>query len=172
VHRVRQAAAACGLLLITACGAPYSDAAQGPDTLTRTSVPTRSTETSTKPRVLTENLTVTVSPPTSFTPTEAAYPKAQRAVAFELIIMNEGRTTYRPSRLAISALSNGESARQVVDSTQGYTGFVGAIEDVPPGQSVRVVVAFAVPVGRAELQVMVQPDAEEGSRVMVFEGGV
>jgi hypothetical protein len=171
VNRVRQAAAACALLLTTACGAvPTSNAAQGPDLLTRSTTPSQSPEV--KPRKLNENLTVTVSPPTSFTPTEAAYPRAPRAVAFELIIANQGRTAYRPSRLAITALSNGQNARQVVDSTQGYTGFVAGTEDVAPGQTVRVVVAFAVPVERAVVQVMVQPDAEEGGRVMVFEGAV
>jgi hypothetical protein len=121
---------------------------------------------------LDNGLSVALSAPKSFTPTEAAFPRTPRAVAFDMIIENGSGTVYRPAQLSVIALVNGQSAAQVVDSTQGYTGFVGATDEVPPGQNVRVTVAFAVPVARADLRLLVQPDAVDGHRVTVFEGTV
>jgi hypothetical protein len=178
VNRARLAAAACGLLLLAACDVgPYSDAAQSPNPVAgpSTNASTRAANASPRPvnqRPLGDGLTVTISAPRSFTPTDAAIPRAPRAVAFELIIHNEGDTAYRPSNLSITATANGVVTQQVVDSTQGYTGFVGATDDVPPGESVRVIVAFAMPVERAELRLMVLPDSVDGGRVTVYEGTV
>lgn len=177
MNRAKLAAAACALLLTAACGGPYSDAAQVPDPFTSrpSSTSTGTGQASARPgnqRVLDGDLTVTVSAPRSFTPTDAAYPRAARAVAFELIIGNESRTVYQPSRLSITAACNGVSARQVVDSTQGYTGFVSTTDRLLPGETMRVVVAFAVPLERADVQLMVQPDAVEGGRVTLFQGTV
>ena len=178
MNRVRLAAAACALLLSAACSAgPYSNAAQQLDPLTASAsrTPPRSPAPTTRlanQRLLDNGLSVTLSVPKSFTPTDAAYPRTPRAVAFDMIIENGSGTVYRPAQLSIIALVDGKSSAQVVDSTQGYTGFVGATDEVPPGQSVRVVVAFAVPVERADLRLMVEPDAGTGRMVTVFEGTV
>ena len=178
MNRVRLAAAGCALLLSAACTAgPSADDARPIDPLTASTSRTapRSPAPTTRlanQKPLDNGLTVTVSTPKSFTPTEAAYPHTPRAVAFDMIIENGSGTVYRPAQLAVSALVNGEDAAQVVDSTQGYTGFVGATDEVPPGQNVRVTVAFAVPMDRANLRLVVQPDAAEGHRFTVFEGTV
>jgi hypothetical protein len=178
VNRVRLAAAGYALLLTAACAAGPSVGDVRPiDPLTASTsrTPPRSPTPTTRlanQKVLDNGLTVSLSTPKSFTPTEAAYPHTPRAVAFDMIIENGGGTVYRPEQLAVSALVNGEDAAQVVDSTQGYTGFVGATDEVPPGQTVRVTVAFAVPLDRANLRLVVQPDAAEGHRFTVFEGAV
>ena len=178
MNLVRLAAAACALLLSAACGAgPYSDATQQLDPLTASSsgVPPKSSAPTTRlanQRLLENGLSVTLSAPKSFTPTDAAYPRTPRAVAFDMILENGSGAVYRPAQLSVIALVNGKNSVQVVDSTQGYTGFVGATDEVPPGQNVRVVVAFAVPLERADLRLMVQPDAGGGRTVTVFEGTV
>lgn len=174
---VRLAVAGCALLLSASCSAgPYSDAAQlDPLTSQRSSTAPRTSPSPSRlanQRLLDNGLTVTISAPKTFTPTDAAFPHSPRAVAFDMIIENGSETVYRPAQLAVNALVDGESAAQVVDSTQGYTGFYGATDEVPPGQNVRVVVAFAVPVKRTDLRLVVQPDSVEGSMVTVFEGTV
>jgi hypothetical protein len=176
VNRAKLAAAACALLMVTAaCGAPYSDAAQTPLAVRSSTSTSRNAEPSSRPpnqQVLDGDLTITVATPRSFTPTAAASPHAERAVAFELVIGNEGKTAYRPAELSIMAVCDGANARQLVDSTQGYTGFVSSSDEVAPGKSVRVVVAFAVPREQAMLRLSVQQDATEGGPVTVFEGTV
>lgn len=117
-------------------------------------------------------LSVTVSPPKVFTPTDAASPRVPRAVAFDMVIDNEGTAIYRPSQLSVTATAAGATAVQVIDSTQGYTGFVGVDEEVAPGHQVRLAVAFAVPVEPSSFQLVVQPDALDGSRMTVFQGTV
>jgi hypothetical protein len=170
--------AACALLLVAACGAgPYSDAAQQLDPLAKSAsgTPPRSTAASSRlanQRTWDNGLSVTVSAPKSFTPTDSALPRSPRAVAFDLIIENGSATVYRPAQLSILAMVDGKAAPQIVDSTQGYTGFVGGTDEVPPGQSARVTVAFALPSDRAELRLTVRPDATEGQRATVFDGSV
>jgi hypothetical protein len=163
----------CALLVLTACGGPYSDAAPQLLPASATSAPAgEPVARNDNRRALGNDLTITISTPKSFTPTDTAYPRTPRAVAFELTIDNDGTGTYRASQLAVTATCNSADALQVIDSTQGYTGFVGATDNVPPGQSLRVVVAFAVPAERAVLRLNVQPDASGGSETTVFEGSV
>jgi hypothetical protein len=174
VHRVRLVAVASALLLLTGCAGRVSDATQElqPFDTRPTSATAKSEPNATVRRLFDHGLSVTVSPPRSFTPTEAAYPRSPRAVAFDLVLDNEGTEVYRPSQFSVSATSNGASALQVIDSTQGYTGFMGTTEEMPPGQHLRITVAFAVPAERAEFALLVQPDALQGSRITVFQGGV
>lgn len=179
MNRVRLAAAACALLFVAGCDADaVPDEGQQLDSLTASSsknVPRPATPSSTRlanQRLFDNGLSVTVSTPKSFTPTDAALPRSPRAIAFDLIIENGSGTVYRPAQLSILATVDDKAASQLVDSTQGYTGFVGATDEVAPGQSVRVTVAFAVPSGRSRLQLNVQPDAIGGQRLTVFEGTV
>jgi len=79
---------------------------------------------------------------------------------------------YRPSQLSVTATSNGTTALQVKDSTQGYHGFLGTTEDLPPGKNLRVTVAFAVPAERSVMRLLVRPDATDGDEVVVYEGTV
>jgi hypothetical protein len=179
VNLLRLTGACCTVILAAACAAgPYSDAAPDPQRLggsqTTTSGSARGGETSARPggrRTLAGGLAVTVSAPKVFTPTETASPHAPRAVAFELTIDNEGSDVYLPAQLAVTAMSNGVAALQVIDSTQGYTGTVSA-DALPPGEHLRVAVAFAIPKERAEVALRLQPNAEDGGGVVLFQGTV
>jgi hypothetical protein len=180
VNRVRlAAAAACALLFVAGCDAD-AVTGSGPqvDSLRASSsgAPARPASPSStrlaNQRLFANGLSATVSAPKSFTPTDAALPRSPRAIAFDLIIENGSGTVYRPAQLSILATVDDKAAPQIVDSTQGYTGFVGAVDEVAPGQSVRVTVAFAVPAARAHLQLTVQPDAVDSQRLTVFEGTV
>jgi hypothetical protein len=174
---VKLAAAGCALVFLAGCGAvPSSDAAPSPQPLSaHASTGSASTgEPAARPsgqRTLGNGLAITVSAPKVFTPTEAAYPRTPRAVAFELTIDNLGTDPYRPSQLSVTATSNGAAALQVIDSTQGYTGIVDA-DTLPPGEHLRVPVAFAIPKERAEVTLRIQPNAEDGGGVVLFQGTV
>jgi len=173
VKRVGLAAAGCALSLLSGCAGAYSDAAQELRPMAPRSASTSASEQPARTgnqRVVVNGLAITLQAAKSFTPTTSAYPRAARAVAFELLIDNEGREHYQPAELSVTAVSNGRPAVQVIDSTQGYTGFVGAAE-VPPGQSVRVAVAFAVPADPADVRLVVQPWAlDRDNRVTLFAG--
>src|SRR5690606_37763805 len=109
-------------------------------------------------RPLGNGVTLTVSPPSSFTPTQTAYPKSERAVGFQLLVENNGTLAYRPSRLTLIATVDGAPASQLIDSTQGYPGVSGVIDDVPPGEHVRFSVAFGIPQKTSTVRVDVLPD--------------
>lgn len=92
------------------------------------------------PHTYPDGLTVTVSRPTSFTPSRTASPHVEHAVSFELTVINGTERPYRLSRLALQAEVNGMPSREVVDPTQGYTG--KADTELPPSRSVTVLLAF------------------------------
>jgi hypothetical protein len=176
VKTVMVAAVACALALVAACGSgPYSDAAQRIDAPSESAT---STDTGDSParrlsrQALGNGLVITVSPPKPFTPTDNAYPKTPRAVAFEMTIDNEGVTAYRPSQLSVTATGDGAAIQQVIDSTQGYPGLDGGTDSVPPGQSTHFSIAFAVPAKQVVIRVAVQPDAANDDTVVVYEGDV
>jgi hypothetical protein len=172
VTMARLTAALCALLVLAGCAAgPYSDAAQNLQPLTAATSAGQSAPPGT-PRMLDSGLSVTVSAPKSFTPTAAAYPRTPRAVAFDLVIENKGAEDYRPSQLTVTATSNGNPALQVIDSTQGYTGSVSTpTDELPPGQHLRLSVAFAMPAERAEVALTVQPSTD-GQKFTLFTGAV
>ncbi|MGQ0838002.1 hypothetical protein [Actinokineospora sp.] len=120
-------------------------------------------------KVLGNGLSIAISAPKSFVPTASAYPDAPRALGFEITVENDGATAYRPTGLSLAASANGVVAQQVIDSTQGYAGLVGAA-DVPPGQSVRFSIAFAMPADKATVQISAQPDPAARNLVTVFDG--
>lgn len=104
-------------------------------------------------------VTVVISAPKSFHPSGSAYPRSNRAVAFEIAIRNDGDQPYRLSELSVSAMVDGAAAKQMVDSTQGYSGIVDADKDVKPGRDARVTLAFAVPDETVPLRLTVRPTA-------------
>lgn len=174
---VRLAVAACVLLVLAACGAGRAAdearqslgtpaaAAEGPeraDYLARDGV-TRS---------LGNDVTLSVSAPTSFTPTEEAYPKAARAVAFELVIHNQGDAAYRPSQLSFVATLDGQATDQVIDSTQGYSGVTDTADEVLPNQTFRFSVAFAAEAEPCDLRVAVRSTLSATSTIPIFDGTV
>lgn len=173
VKTVRRATAACVLLAVLAgCGAAESSTPLTSQPLT--SAPERAARPGTvvpggELTALGGGLSIAVSPPTSFVPTAAATPAAARAVGFEMTVRNDSTGPYRPTLLALKATVGAQETKQVVDSTQGYSGLVGA-EQIAPGQSVRFSVAFAVPERKADIRVQAKPDPAASVAVTVFDG--
>ena len=110
-------------------------------------------------------LTISVGSPKSFQPSASAYPRSARGAAFDVELTNDGATTYKLSGLTVTATSSGSPVKQVVDTTQGFTGIADAGKDVPPGRSVHVTLAFAVPEEPAQLRLQVRPSATEAAAV-------
>jgi hypothetical protein len=173
---VRLAVAAC-LLLLTACGAGHAaddgtarQSLSAPDP----SVAAERADLSSDEHVksLGEGITLSVSEPTSFTPTATAYPRAERAVAFDLVIDNGSDTVYRPAQLSFVATADGVAADQVIDSTQGYTGVVGAVEEVQPDKTLRFAIAFEVPAKPCTVRVAVRAASSAASAIPIFDGTV
>ncbi|SFW68368.1 hypothetical protein [Amycolatopsis australiensis] len=110
-------------------------------------------------------VTISVGSPKSFTPSESAYPRSPRGAAFDVELTNDGATTYKLSGLTVTATSAGTPVKQVVDTTQGFTGIADAGKDVLPGRSVHVTLAFAVPQEQAQLRLQIRPSATEPAAV-------
>jgi hypothetical protein len=123
-------------------------------------------------RSIREGVTLVVSAPTAFTPTEEAYPKAVRAVAFELVIDNRSDTVFRPAQLAFVATVDGAETTQVIDSTQGYSGVAGVDDEVLPSQTIRLSVAFRVMDEPCEVRVSVRPESPGASAIPLFDGRI
>lgn len=174
---VRLVIAACVLLTLTACGAKHVTDDAGLASL-RTPAPSAAPERAdymTKGEVtrsIREDVTLVVSGPTSFTPTEVAYPRAARAIAFELVIDNRSQTVYRPSQLSFVAVVDGVEATQVIDSTQGYSGVTNADDEVLPSRSLRFSVAFRVPEEPCMVRVSVRAEPAAASAIPIFDGTV
>lgn len=115
-------------------------------------------------------LVVVLSTPKSITPSDTATPHAERAVAFDLLIDNQSSKTYQPTQLAVAATAAGVPAGQVIDSTQGYPGAVTARQEVPPGRSVHLAVAFAAPAQRVDFEVRINPDSAAADLGAIFAG--
>lgn len=115
-------------------------------------------------------LAVTISLPRSLTPSSTAYPQAARAAVFELTVENGTSTTYKPSQLALKATIHGEATQEVVDPAQGLGGYVAAQEDLAPGKSVQLTVAFALPQAPTDLRILVQPDVVNAVPAVAYAG--
>jgi len=103
--------------------------------------------------------------PESFKPSASAYPRSPRGAAFDVQLTNDGDTTYKLSGLTVTATSAGTPVKQVVDTTQGFTGIADAGKDVAPGRSVHVTLAFAVPQEATQLRLQIRPSATEAAAV-------
>jgi hypothetical protein len=167
--RTRQLAAAfCVSLALCGCNAT---AAGGGAVSYSSTVVVRDTPQAATPRdtdvafgkqvLFDSGLSVTVSMPKLFQPSPSAYPRSERAAAFEVTVNNGSNQSYRLSGLAVEAEVAGEQMKQVVDPTQGISGIVDAGKDVPPGRHIRVTVAFAVAPEPAPLRLKLRPDVTE-----------
>lgn len=116
-----------------------------------------------------DGITISVSTPKSFRPSTSAYPHSDRALAFEIVIRNDGPQPYRLSGLSVTATIGGAGAKQVVDPTQGYSGIVEAGKDVPTGRDVRVTLAFAVSEQPADMRLCLRPTATS-TVIAVYSG--
>ena len=110
-------------------------------------------------------LTISVGSPKSFRPSPSAYPQSPRGAAFDVQLTNDGTTTYKLSGLTVTATAAGVAVKQVVDTTQGFTGIADAGKDVLPGRSVHVTLAFAVPEEQTQLRLQIRPSATEAAAV-------
>ncbi|KAA9162148.1 hypothetical protein FPZ12_012945 [Amycolatopsis acidicola] len=163
---------AAALVGLAACGAPAqgnSTRAEGGGPAVQAAAPAQQTVDFGARYHFTDGVTVLVSAPKSFRPSTSAYPRTDRAVAFEISIHNDGDQPYRLSALSVSATAAGAAAKQVVDSTQGYSGIVDAGKDVPSGRDVQVTLAFAVPEAPSEMRLSLRPNATS-SVVAVYCG--
>jgi hypothetical protein len=102
-------------------------------------------------------LVIEVSEPKSITPSDTAYPASKRAVAFEITVTNEGNDEFRTDRFQVSATTDGHTARQVVDSTQGYAGSGDMPPVLAPGKAAHVTIAFAAPTEPVAVELRVEP---------------
>ncbi|NIH82027.1 hypothetical protein [Amycolatopsis viridis] len=159
----RHAMAALVLVAVTACGAPAQvgsgSTSTGGDIAAQQALPALRTLDFGGQFRFADGIAVSVSAPKPFKPSDSAYPHSDRAVAFEIIIRNEGAQPYRLSGLSVSATVGDVASKQVVDSTQGYSGIVEAGKDVQPGRDVRVNLAFAAPPQTAEMKLTLRPTA-------------
>ncbi|ONI81084.1 hypothetical protein ALI144C_21270 [Actinosynnema sp. ALI-1.44] len=159
-------AAGCNAGVMSSASATGVSPAAAPDTISER--PAKFGERRTVSR---GSLTVTVLAPKSFVPGNTAYPQSPRAVAFEVVLDNQGSRTYRPAQLVVKATGPaGNAVDPVVDKTQGYAGGVNADAEVPPGKNIRVTFAFAVPADPIDLTVTVQPDIAAAADRAEFEG--
>jgi hypothetical protein len=110
-------------------------------------------------------LTVSVGSPKSFRPSPSAYPQSPRGAAFDVQLTNNGPTTYKLSGLTVTATSEGAAVKQVVDTTQGFTGITDAGKDVLPGRAVHLTLAFAVPQDQTQLRLQIRPSATEAAAI-------
>jgi hypothetical protein len=115
---------------------------------------------------------LTATAPTTFTPTDTAYPKASRAIALDLELDNGGTIAFRPTQLAFEATVDGKPAAQVIDSTQGYNGISSAADELAPDQTLRFSVAFAVPEKSCSVRVWVRPDSAAPEQIELYTGVV
>lgn len=156
----RAVLAACVLLVLAACGTSTTgDRAAGGSAAG--SSPTNEahdsfTQFGQKYR-FGSGIMVSVSEPTTFQPSDAAYPPSSNAVAFEVWIRNETGHPYRMSNMSVTVTVNGRDARQIIDPTQGYTGVVGSGKGLPTDREQQVDLAFAMPADPASLRVTFQP---------------
>lgn len=173
---VRLAVAACVLLVLTACGAGRAghEVRQGMNTPSVSAAAERSDYKARGEvtRSIGEDVTLVVSAPISFTPTQEAYPKATRAVAFELVIDNQSDAVYRPAQLSFVATADGLPTDQVIDTTQGYSGVTGTADEVLPKQTMRFSVAFGVPEQPCAVRVAVRPATTAESAIPLYDGTI
>jgi hypothetical protein len=175
VQIARLAVAACALLVLVGCGIGHSSQAARP---TQSASPTAAAERSEYQvsdgvrKAVDDGVELTISQPKSFTPSDTSYPSAARAVAFDLTVDNGGTVAYRPASLAFTATVDGRPTEQVIDSTQGYNGPSGTTEEVAPGASLRIAVAFAASDAPCRMMVTVRSDAANATPVLLYDGTV
>lgn len=118
------------------------------------------------------DVVLTATAPTTFTPTDTAYPQVGRAIAMDMVIDNGGTIAFRPAQLAFAATADGTPTEQVIDSTQGYNGVSSATEEIAPNQTLRFTIAFGVPEQSCTVRVTVRPDSASTAAIELYAGVV
>lgn len=104
---------------------------------------------------------VTVSQPSRFVPSSAAYPHAAHAVKLDVTVHNAGTADFDASRLSVVATTGGGQARPLVDAPQGVSGMTVDDPQLAAGRDLRLTVGFAVPARRTPITVTVRPSADQ-----------
>jgi hypothetical protein len=173
VRIVRLVGAACLAALLAGCGTAGSPQLSAVESSANPSVgqATKTMDAAFGDRRTWPNgLAITISQPRSLKPSSTAYPQAARAAVFELTVENGTASAYKPSQLAVKATIGSQPAQEVVDPAQGLGGYVGAQEDLPPGKTVQLTVAFAMPQQPTDLRILVQPDVVDAVPATAFAG--
>ena len=162
MRTVKYVLALCTVALLVGCGvspsAPQLNEGQGRLVARNDVIPAKSQLVFGRDHQFANGVTISVSTPRSFRPSETAYPRSPRAVAFEIAIKNDGPQPYRLSGLSVVATVGGTTVKQVVDSVQGFAGVVGADRDISASRNVRLTLAFAVPAETIEMQLALRPN--------------
>lgn len=163
--RKHLAAASCVLVLsgLTGCGSDAPDGYAGGPTRDESSAVVMEKIGSSQlrfgqPHRFADGLSITVSEPKSFTPTKAAYPRADRAVAFQILVHNSSNRIYRLTGMSITVAADGAPADEIVDAAMGFNGMTDT--DLHPSSGTLVSLAYAVPTDAAELTLTLHPGAE------------
>lgn len=161
MRTLRAALAACVLLVVTACS---TSVAQNAPRIDRQSAGTSQT---TGPRTpvthfgdkyrFHSGILVNVSEPTTFQPSDAAYPESEDAIAFEVWVRNETGHPYQLSDMAVTVTAGGVSVEQIIDPTQGYNGVTSSEKGLPKQSHEQINLAFAVPAHPGRLKVTFRP---------------
>jgi hypothetical protein len=163
----------CAVAICGACGASGQESngstSAGDQALAEDAGPVAQTMNFGAPYRFPDGVTVVISAPRPFHPSDSAYPRSNRAVAFEIGVRNDGDQPYHLSGLSVSATVEGAVAKQVVDSMQGYSGIVDADKHVQPGRDTGVTLAFAVPDEPHPIRLTVRT-GEAGPVVAVYSG--
>jgi hypothetical protein len=169
VRIVRLVVAGCLMALVTGCGAVGSPQLSAVESSANPTV-SRLLASFGDRRTWANGLSITIAPPRSLTPSSTAYPQAPRAAVFEMTIDNGSGMPYKPSQLAVKATIGGQVAQELVDPAQGLGGYVAAEQDMPPGKSLTLTLAFAMPKQPAQLRIVVQPDVVDSAPTASFTG--
>lgn len=162
--------AACLLLVVSACATPTAGggAATG-DTGVEAhldSDPGVATTRFGSMHRFASGLVVIVSEPTSFQPSNSAYPPSESAIAFEVTVRNETSHRYRLSNMSVTVTADRREVKQLTDPTQGYAGIVNSPKGLPTQREKQVNLAFAVPAKPTHLKLTLIPDNERTARVI------
>jgi len=182
VNTRRRLAAACLLLTVlsTVTGCGLNAAGDPAEESSSAAAPTGSAQDAPvsalapafgRPHTYPGGLTVKVSQPKGFIPSRTANPQVKHAVSVEITVANGTSRTYRLSSLSIVASVNGEPSRELIDSTQGYTGIVDASTDVPPSRKITVLLAFGSDAVPTTASLRIRPGRDERAAAQ-FTGAV
>ncbi|SDX65650.1 hypothetical protein SAMN05421504_103389 [Amycolatopsis xylanica] len=155
--------AVCALLAAVACGVPVQQqtgsAAEARQAARGEVRPVKKAQDFGNEHTFADGLSIRVSMPKSFQPSNSSYPRSGRAAAFDVELRNGGTEPYRLSGLSVTASASGAPASPLVDALQGFNGISDAGRDIAPGRAIHLNMAFAVPENPVELWMVLRPSA-------------
>lgn len=110
-----------------------------------------------------DGVQITLTQPSRFVPSGAAYPRVHNAVKVDVAVHNAGTTDFDASQLSVVATTGGIQAKQIVDATEGIGPVAVDDPHLAAGRDLRLTFGFAVPARRTPITVTVKPSADEPS---------